>query len=130
MINIEIKDSDLPYQIGTWEYNWNKIVIGGPKGLRFCSTTHPPITISIYKGKYLMFESDHFIDPLTLDDKRVSFPFVAQQGNLIVTKFFTLYIRSFSETHFEKIDSLYKKLSESIQLNSPEAELIKKIMEE
>lgn len=130
MITLEIMNSDLPFQIGVWEYHWNKIAIGGPKGLHFCSTTHPSISISIYKSKYLLFESEHFIDHVTLNGRKVSFPFVAQQGNIVETKYFTILIKFFSEEKFEKIDATYKSLSDSIQLGSPEAELIKKILDE
>lgn len=130
MITFEIIASDAPQYIGSWEYNWNKITIGGPKGLHFCSITHAPITLSIYKSKYILFESTHFYDSVLLNNRKVSFPFVAPIGSQIQTKFFTLIIKNFSESQYESLEDIYKKKSSEVNLNSPEANFIKKILEE
>lgn len=130
MISFEILRSDSPHFLGQWDFDWNKIVLGGPKGLRFCSLVHPAITLSLYKGKYILFEAEHYKDSVTLEGRKVSFPFVAQKGNIVETKFFQLMVMSFSESTYESIDSYYKKMSDSIDLKSQEAQIIRKILDE
>lgn len=130
MIQIEITSSDGPEFIGSWEFHWNKITLGGPKGLKFSSMVHAPITLSIYKGKYVLFESEHYKDSVELNGRKVSFPFVVPVGGEVKTKFFTLKIFKFSESKHESLEDKYKKLSGEINLNSPEANFIKMILEE
>lgn len=130
MIQCEITHSDAPEFIGVWDFHWNKIVIGGPKGLKFSSIAHPPITLSVYKKKYILFESLNFIDHVYLDNRKVSFPFVVPINGVVTSKFFTLVIRKFMSSQDESLEDRYKSLSSQLQLNSPEANFIRKLLEE
>ncbi len=129
MLQIEVTQSDGPEFIGIWEFQWNKIVLGGPKGLRFCSLIQPPITLSIYKNKYVLFESEHYVDGVWLDGRKVSFPFVVPLKGEVKTKFFTLIIRKFSLSQYDSLEENYKKSSSTMDLHSIEASFIKKILE-
>jgi hypothetical protein len=130
MIQFEITQSDGPEFIGTWDFHWNKIILGGPKGLKFSSLTHPPITLSLYKNKYILFEALNFIEQVLLDGRKVTFPFVVPINSEVKTKYFTLVIRKFSLSQDESLEHHYKMLSAELNLNSPEANFIKKILEE
>jgi hypothetical protein len=130
MITLEISHSDSPQYIGLWEYDWNKLTLGGPKGLRYCSLSHPPIRLSIYKKKYIHFEADHYVDSISLDGRKVSFPFVAPLGSKIEFKYFTLIIRKFQESEYESLETLYKRKSKDIDLQSLEAKMIKNLLDE
>lgn len=130
MITLEITHSDAPQFIGQWEFDWNRLTVGGPKGIRFCSLSHPPIRLSIYKKKYIHFEADHFIDAVQLDGRKISFPFVAPLGSKVEFKYFAIIIRKFNESEYESLEQLYKKKSAEISLQSPEAIIIKSLLEE
>ncbi len=130
MITLQVTHSDAPQFIGQWEFNWNQLILGGPKGIRFCSLSHPPIRLSIYKKKYIHFEADHFIDPVHLEGRKVSFPFVAPLGAKVELKHFTLIIRKFQESEYESLEDLYKKKSVDINLQSSEAAIIKNLLDE
>lgn len=130
MILLEVSHSDAPQFIGQWEFNWNKIILGGPKGLRFCSLSHPPITLSIYKKKYILFEAEHFIGSLSLNGRKVNFPFVAPQGGKVELKYFTLIVRKFQESQYESLEEIYKRRSNEIGIQTPEGNLIKNLLDE
>lgn len=130
MISWHIIHSDHPDFLGEFDFHWNKIILGGPFGLMLSRMNHPPIEVSIYKEKYLLFSGEHFSAPFWVNDKKTSLPFVATLNHKVRCQFFELQVTAISLTDAKTIEEVYKEKNKLITRESIEAQILQSIFKD